>query len=355
MLTLIGGVFLAAGCNTYDEPRTTTYDTGTPYPGSVVSRPSTYPSTTTTRPPVPSTTSSYPSTRSYPTTTTPSYPPPASTTTPGNYASAADIALANQVRDQFNRYGDLATASQNIQVTAKNGTITLSGYVPSQREKQLVEVLARNTQGVASVNDQLRISPTTPAPVTTTTTSSTSTSAYNQTDQALAANLEQALSRHPTLGGFAPNIRVHVQNGRVTLTGNVPSEQDRLLVDEVVRNTPGVLTVVDQLQIAALPTGRVDPNNTRVYPTTAAEMFNLHVEGLSDPDRTLAQRILDALRTDTSIPMPSQPVNIYISNGQVALEGGVQTQDQKRNIAAAVQRAAGANIVYDNLQIVKTP
>jgi osmotically-inducible protein OsmY len=266
----------------------------------------------------------------------PSYPT-------GPVMTQADLALANAVRDQFNRYGDLASAAQNIQVTARNGAVTLTGNVSGQRDRQLIDTVTRNTPGVVSVNDRLQLSAASTAPLGGT---------YGQSDQALANQLQQALSSHPTLGGFASNIRITVQNGRVALSGSVPSEQDRQMVDDIVRNTAGVVSVSDQLQIATVPTGRID-QTSRVYPAdSGGEGLNLHVQGLTETDRVLAQRILDAVQADPDVTGPLQSVNINVSNGKVSLDGTVPSLQQKRSIIAAIQRAAGVNAVYERLQVI---
>jgi osmotically-inducible protein OsmY len=262
--------------------------------------------------------------------------------------SNADISLANQVREQLSKYGDLAASAQQVQITAQNGTLSLTGYVPSQREQQMIEALARNTPGVVSVNNQLQLSaapiaaPSRPAAVP----------GYSQSDQALADQLQQRLSSHPTLSGFAPNVRMHVQDGRVNLTGNVPSEQDREIITDLISSTSGVVSINDQLEISTVPTGRIS-QNARVYTDpNSTSMLNLTVKGFTETDRALAHRILDGVQTWTA---PMSPINLTVENGRVTLDGTVETYEQKRNIAAAVQKAAGVNTVYDNLQVTKTP
>jgi osmotically-inducible protein OsmY len=148
-----------------------------------------------------------------------------------------------------------------------------------------------------------------------------------------------------------------VQGGRVTLTGNLGSEQDRSVVDEVVRNVPGVIGVTDQMQIVTLPTGRVQ-EPTRVYapapsaPPPSADNFSLHVQGLNDADRALAQRILDGVQTETSVNRSWPGVTINVADGRVTLQGTVQSYDQKRAIVESVRRAAGASNVYDEIRVV---
>jgi len=331
-LSLIAPLLVAAGCTTSQDDRYGRYGSEPTYSGPVASP--TYRTTTTT--------ATYPSGG-----TRISSPPPSTqgAAAASQVLSDNDVSLINQVRQQFNRYGELASAAQNLQITARNGTVNLIGYVPSERERQMIDAVARSTPGVVAVNDQLQVSA---RPLAT----------YPQTDQTLAGQLQQALSGHPTLSGFSQNVRVSVQNGRVTLLGNVPSEQDRQMIYDVVRNTPGVVSVSDQLQIATLPTGRVSQAGP-VYSSSASrnsgDMFNLHVQGLREADRTLAQRILDGLRIDNTFTAPSEPIDITVANGQVMLQGTVPNSEQKRDVVAAIQRAAGASTVYDDLQVVKAP
>src|SRR5690348_6383265 len=68
-------------------------------------------------------------------------------TSPTLSQSEMDRALEASVRSQLNRYGDLSAAASNIQVAAQNGTVTLAGSVPSERDRQMMEVITRNTSG----------------------------------------------------------------------------------------------------------------------------------------------------------------------------------------------------------------
>jgi osmotically-inducible protein OsmY len=77
----------------------------------------------------------------------------------------------------------------------------------------------------------------------------------------------------------------------------------------------------------------------------------LHVQGLNDTDRTLAQRVLEGLQTDTTLANVMPSVNINIINGRVVLQGTVQNERQRRAIVEAVQRAAGVQNVEDQLTV----
>jgi len=177
-----------------------------------------------------------------------------------------------------------------------------------------------------------------------------------ETDRTLVGTVRQTLNENATLGPICNNVHITARNGTVTLTGSVPTEQDRLFIENTVRNTAGVYDVNDQLRVIGQPTGASD---ARIYtaqpvvanPLSAGNVFNLHVQGLDEPDRTLAQRILRELRADTILPSLLPIVNITVAGGRVTLEGNVQNEQQRRAIDAVVQRAAGGNNVTDMLQV----
>lgn len=75
------------------------------------------------------------------------------------------------------------------------------------------------------------------------------------TDRSLEKELRYELNSHPDLAGTAPHVLISAQNGTVTLSGVIPSEQARQEIDGIVRNTDGVAVVNDQLQPPYTPTG----------------------------------------------------------------------------------------------------
>jgi osmotically-inducible protein OsmY len=183
----------------------------------------------------------------------------------------------------------------------------------------------------------------------------TTAQVLTQADRTLSTTVQRALNENATVAGASRNIYIASRNGTVTLTGTVPTEQDRQFIDNVVRNTSGVYQVNDQMQVIGVPTGAAD---SRVYatpepligPNSAGTVFNLHVQGLDEPDRSLAQRILQELRTDTILPSLLPVVNITVSGGIVILDGYVQNERQRRAIDTATRRATGGQ-VENRLQI----
>jgi hyperosmotically inducible periplasmic protein len=265
----------------------------------------------------------------------PASPTPPSPVSQGAGASQlmndSDRVLVQRVREQFSHYGDLAAAASNLDISAHDGRVILMGTVPTERDRRVINALVQNTTGVTSLNDQLTL-----RPVVTTSNS-------NPIDSSLASRVREALRNQPTLANVTPNVQVTENNGTVTLTGSVPTEEDRNLIESVIKNTVGVTAINDGLTIAPSATGR--------RATVPGDIFNLHVQGLSAPDRTLAQRILDGLRTDSMLGNLLPSVDIQVAGGKVTLQGTVQTEQQKQAILSAVQRAAGVDNVQDELQV----
>jgi osmotically-inducible protein OsmY len=190
--------------------------------------------------------------------------------------------------------------------------------------------------------------------------SSTTTQVVNPADRALENSLRDDLSRYGDLASVAPNVQITARNGTVTLSGTAPSERDRQMIEAMVRNAAGVTSVNDQLQVSYSPTGAYN-QPSRVYSAPApqvvtaplaapGEVLNLRVQGVTDGDRILGQRIVDELRADTVLPTLVPTVNVSVAEGRVSLRGLVQNEQQRRAIISAVQRVPGVTAVYDEMR-----
>lgn len=183
-------------------------------------------------------------------------------------------------------------------------------------------------------------------------------------DTVLANQVRQQLNASPQAAQLMRDVQVNAQNGTITLSGSVPNDQDRQMLQNLVRATPGVTSVNDSLQVPSNtsapiistpettypPTGRTSETN-QVGATMPGEVFNLHVQGLTPQDRTLAQQVMDGLRADNSLNTLFPKVDINIAQGKVVLSGTVANQQQHQAVLNAVKRSAGENNVVDQLQV----
>ncbi|MCL5286973.1 MAG: BON domain-containing protein, partial [Acidobacteria bacterium] len=67
----------------------------------------------------------------------------------------SDEAIASDIKARM--FSDAQLKSANVQVTAKNGEVTLAGEVPSEAARYAAFKLAAETKGVTKVNDQMTV------------------------------------------------------------------------------------------------------------------------------------------------------------------------------------------------------
>ena len=176
-------------------------------------------------------------------------------------------------------------------------------------------------------------------------------------DHALETSLRAELNRYGDLGHANPDVQVYASNGTVTLRGPVRNDRDRQMIDTLVRNTPGVANVNDQLQPMYPPTGPVTPppysSSAPVYPPPVVSTpgWTPRVEAGTAGDEPLVERIREELRVEAVPPDALQNVTIQANHGAAYVRGSVATQQERQAIDTALQHVPGVTAVYDQLQL----
>ena len=181
-------------------------------------------------------------------------------------------------------------------------------------------------------------------------------------DRNLEKNVRAQLDQYGRLGAAAANVQISAQNGTVTISGPVPSEQDRQMIDTLARNTSGVVSVNDQMQSALAPTGTIG-QPPRVYVVPPVEVRTpvpsepligapgLRVQPATSDDRFSADRIADGFRSG-GIPMAaSDSVTAIVRGNVVYLQGTVASEADRQAVLSAVEHSAGVSAVFDQLQV----
>jgi len=143
---------------------------------------------------------------------------------------------------------DDTVKAYNVNVDTRNGVVTLTGEVDSAAEKEVAIRIARETEGVRDVVDQIRIGEATPtAGIDDTVREEGRQAGQAISDAALTTTVKSKFLADDMVKGL--NIDVDTENGVVTLTGNVSSraEADRAMM--LARQTEGVSRVVDNLKV----------------------------------------------------------------------------------------------------------
>lgn len=193
--------------------------------------------------------------------------------------NAADRSLEESVRYQINRYGQLASVSADVQITCRDGAVSLSGSVPNQRDKEMMEACVRNTSGVLSVDDRLAVI-------------------------------------YPPTG----------TDNQSTVYTPAP---------------PAATTYVSP----------PEPSTTIIAGPVGVDALNVQVQASSDADRDCAQRIIDTVRTDPAFSSQAPTVTVSLNGGRAFIYGTAESRAQRRAIVDAVKRVPGVVDVRDDINI----
>jgi osmotically-inducible protein OsmY/sporulation protein YlmC with PRC-barrel domain len=136
------------------------------------------------------------------------------------FSPPADEAILSEVRQRLRQVGaDLRDA----EVSVSQGLVRLTGSVRDVRAKRRAESIARGVEGVVGVDNALTV------------------------DSAVAAAVVAALARDPRTR--LASIEVTCDRGVVTLAGSVDTPGERVAAEEVARQVPGVLLVVNGITV----------------------------------------------------------------------------------------------------------
>ena len=125
------------------------------------------------------------------------------------------------------------TDGLDIDVSAMQGRVTLTGNADTESSRSLAGWLAANTAGVVSVTNQLKVDAE--------GESDDADDGNTFTDTWVAAKVNSSLLWSSGVDGA--DIDVAASDGVVTLTGVVDSESERLLAIELAKNINGVTRV----------------------------------------------------------------------------------------------------------------
>jgi osmotically-inducible protein OsmY len=135
--------------------------------------------------------------------------------------------------------------ARNIDVDTKDGMVTLKGSVQSEGERQQAVSIARSTEGVTMVHDNLVIDRGTS---NARRDSSPRGSADGAIDDAwITMKVQSKFFIHDEIK--SRTVDVDTKKGVVTLNGSVPSDTARHAAEVIAKDTDGVSRVVNNLKV----------------------------------------------------------------------------------------------------------
>lgn len=124
---------------------------------------------------------------------------------------------------------DEQVSAHLIDVNCIDGIATLSGRVNNILSKERAERLTGTVKGVRSVVNQIEVRP------------------VEKTDPELKQDIQRSLLQDPATDSY--EIQSSVENGEVTLQGNVHSYQEKELAEQVVKSVAGVRAVKNLIAV----------------------------------------------------------------------------------------------------------
>jgi len=139
--------------------------------------------------------------------------------------------------------------SFDINTDVKNGNVVLTGKVENSVDKKLAEELVANIDGVTSVDNKLTVvsDKDMEGDMSDDMEEGVEEGTSELTDAKIATVIKTRLLMDTDISGF--DIDVDVENGVVTLTGEVDSDAERDLAVEIAKNASDVKDVESDLRV----------------------------------------------------------------------------------------------------------
>lgn len=192
----------------------------------------------------------------------------------------------------------------NIGVAAKDGVVTLSGFVSSYASKLAAEKATRRVKGVRGLAEEIEVHLPSEA---------------KTTDPEIAKRIADMFDWSATIP--KDKINVKVEHGWVTLSGDVGYHYNRQAARDLAARINGVKGVTNLIEVKKVPS----PLDIR-------------------------QRIMDAFKR--SADLDASTITVVAEGDTVKLSGKVHSGYERRIAERAAWSAPGVNRLEDNIMVI---
>ena len=270
----------------------------------------------------------------------------------------ADSWLATKIQAQY--FADNDVKARNILVSAHDGIVTLKGRVDTPNAHEQALAIAKNTDGVLGVNDELAgpsghsgepaalpssrdavattgVAPGTAAPVT-----------ERLNDSGITASIQSKYFLDSNIKGRRIDVDTH--QGVVTLRGEVASDDERAQALILARTTEGVQRVEDSLTV-----NLAAPSAPAAQPAAASPAISSAPPvptAAQTQDAALTSELESTFAADRQIT--GAAIEVMAKDGVVLLEGTVPTAAAKQRMLTLARQTKGVIQVVDRVTVGRT-
>jgi osmotically-inducible protein OsmY len=248
----------------------------------------------------------------------------------------SDASLETSIRARL--YSAGTTRDSDIDVSAANGVVTLSGQVEDPMVREQAVALARESEGVARVDDQLVVattgSATAPADrAATARAAERDTTNVTTTPGWITTKIQAQYFLDPEIKPW--NIDVTTSSGGIVeLRGEVDSADDKAEAVRIAQATEGVTRVEDHLRIRG---------------DAAAATADTEGDSLANSDPWITAKVQAKYFLDEDVK--GLDLDVTTREGVVTLQGTVETESERRHAVAIARNTDGVREVRDELQL----